>query len=255
MSETNIPCEHRTSLHPMSTATVFGLFILTAGECVFQRQDNNVTMKTYYATYRTSISYVNDIQGIDAELCVYTPPSAVPIEQFTIVCMQARIYAPADDLMLLEGIQMVPFPGDPSSDVYETAFLDNDVTDVILHGVVASATAEQSDAGKTFLLMVSDYVRDNIRTSTISYATPTRYRIPLLMTTTVTIFPYPTYHHPPPHLFPLSILTNTHTRSQDISHSHTCHITHHTCSHHGLHHHDIIHDSHSLSMTSSKIQT
>jgi hypothetical protein len=47
----------------------------------------------------------------------------------------------------------------------------------------------------------------------------------------------------------------THTHSQVIGHSHTHHITHLTLSHHGLHHHDIIHDSHSLSMTSSKIQT
>jgi hypothetical protein len=129
--------------------------------------------------------YDNDIQGIDAELCMYTPPSAVPIEQFTIVRMQARMYAPADDLMLLEGIQMVPFLGDPLSDAYEIAFLDNDATDVVLHGVVASATAEQSNTGKTFLLTVSDYIRNNIITSTILYATPARYRIPLLMTTTL----------------------------------------------------------------------
>jgi hypothetical protein len=58
-----------------------------------------------------------------------------------------------------------------------------------------------------------------------------------------------------PSLFPSSTSTNTHTHSQVIGHSHTCHIMHHTHSHHGLHHHDIIYDSHSLSMTSSKIQT
>jgi hypothetical protein len=50
-------------------------------------------------------------------------------------------------------------------------------------------------------------------------------------------------------------IDHTHTHSQVIGHSHTCHITHHTHSHHGPHYHDIMHDSHSLSMTSSKIQT
>jgi hypothetical protein len=68
-------------------------------------------------------------------------------------------------------------------------------------------------------------------------------------------FPYPSTSSHTPSLFPSSTSTNTHTHSQVIGHSHTCHITHHTLSHHSLHHHDITHDSHSLSMTSSKIQT
>jgi hypothetical protein len=68
-------------------------------------------------------------------------------------------------------------------------------------------------------------------------------------------FPYPSTSSHTPSLFPSPTSINTHTHSQVIGHSHTCHITHHTHSHHGLHHHDIIHDSHSLSMTSSKIQT
>jgi hypothetical protein len=93
------------------------------------------------------------------------------------------MYTPANDLMLLEGICMVPFLGDPSSDVYET--VDNDATDIVLYGVVMSATAEQSDAGKTFLLTVSNYIHDNIRMSTISYTTPAHYCIPLLMTTSL----------------------------------------------------------------------
>jgi hypothetical protein len=63
---------------------------------------------------------------------------------------------------------MVPFPGDPSSDTYKASFPENDATDVVLHGIVTLSTTEQSDGGKTFSLTVSDYVRDNIRTSTIS---------------------------------------------------------------------------------------
>jgi hypothetical protein len=70
-------------------------------------------------------------------------------------------------------------------------------------------------------------------------------------------FPYLTHYHPPPHYF-LHLHRPTHTlihkSSVTVAHV-TCHITHHTHSHHSLHHHDIIHDSHSLSMTSSKIQT
>jgi hypothetical protein len=152
----------------MSTATAFGLFGLTAGERVFHRQDNTTPVKTYYITYRTSISCANDSQGIDAELRVYSPPSAVPMEDFTIVRMRGRLYAPTADLLLLEGVRMVPFPGDPSSEAYEAFFPENDPTDVILHGVVASSTTEQTDGSKTFSLTVSDYVRDNTRTSTIS---------------------------------------------------------------------------------------
>jgi hypothetical protein len=77
----------------------------------------------------------------------------------------------------------------------------------------------------------------------------------LQLIASVTIFSISNTSSPTPSLFPSSILTNTHTHSQVISHSHTRHITHHTHSHHGPHHHDIIYDSHSLSMTSSKIQT
>jgi hypothetical protein len=72
-------------------------------------------------------------------------------------------------------------------------------------------------------------------------------------TSTVTILLYPSISSHTPSLFPLSTLT-THTLVHKvIGHSHMCHITHHTHSHHGLPHHDIIHDSHSLSIISSKI--
>jgi hypothetical protein len=57
------------------------------------------------------------------------------------------------------------------------------------------------------------------------------------------------------HSLIISFIDHTHTHSQVIGHSHTCHITYHTHSHHSLPNYDIIHDSHSLSMTLSKIQT
>jgi hypothetical protein len=123
--------------------------------------------KTYYITYCTSISCANNPHGIDAEVCVYSPPLAVLMEDFTIVCMRGQLYAPTAELLLLEGIQMVPFPGDPSTNMYKAFFLENNPTDIILHGVVASSTTEQADGSKTFSLTVSDYMHNNTRTSTI----------------------------------------------------------------------------------------
>jgi hypothetical protein len=152
----------------MSSATAFGLFGLTTGERVFHHQDNTTPVKTYHITYHTSISCTNNPHRIDAEVCLYSPPSAVPMEDFTIIHMRGRLYAPTNDLLLLEGIRVVPFPGDPSSEAYEASFPKNDATNVILHGVVGSSTIEQVDGSKVFSLTVSDYVRDNTRTSTIS---------------------------------------------------------------------------------------
>jgi hypothetical protein len=99
-------------------------------------------VKIYYTTYCISVSYINNIYGINVELYMYTPPSAVPIKQFTIVCMQARMYTLADNLLLLEGIQMVAFSGDPASNVYELSFLENNTMDIVLHGIVMSSTVE-----------------------------------------------------------------------------------------------------------------
>jgi hypothetical protein len=79
------------------------------------------------------------------------------------------MYAPADNLLLLEGVWMVVFPGDPSSDMYEMPFSENNTTKVVLHRIITLSTAEQSDGGKTFSLTVSDYVQDNVRMSTILY--------------------------------------------------------------------------------------
>jgi hypothetical protein len=106
----------------------------------------------------------------------------------------------------------------------------------------------QSPASAVSLVTVSqlDLPKTNIPSSW------TRLTIP--RSSLLRFFPYPTYHHTPL-IISFIYINHTHTRSQVIGHSHTCHITHHTLSHHGLHHHDIIHNSHSLSMTSSKIQT
>jgi hypothetical protein len=68
-------------------------------------------------------------------------------------------------------------------------------------------------------------------------------------------FLYPSTLSAYPLIISFIYINHTHTCSQVIGHYHTCDITHYTHSCHSLYHHDIIHNSHSLSMTSSKIQT
>jgi hypothetical protein len=92
------------------------------------------------------------------------------------------MHAPVDDLLLLESIWMVTFPGNPSSNAYEISFPENNATDVILHGIVILSTVEQPNGGKAFSLTVSDYIWDNIRTSTILYVFPRFHHTPLSMT-------------------------------------------------------------------------
>jgi hypothetical protein len=70
------------------------------------------------------------------------------------------MYAPADDLLLLEAIRMVPFPEDPSCDAYEVSFPENDPTDIVLYGIVTLSAIEQSDAGKMFSLTMLNYIQD-----------------------------------------------------------------------------------------------
>jgi hypothetical protein len=113
-----------------------------------------------------------------------------------------------------------------------------DIDDIVRHLAKTRRTLEWA-AHEDIVEFTQAYIHEWIRRRTPS----------------VTIFSISNTLSHTPSLFPSSTSTNTHTHSQDISHSHTCHITHHTHSHHGPPHHDIIHDSHSLSMTSSKIQT
>jgi len=147
-----------------SSTLIFGLFGLTDG-VRNQRQDGHMTVNTYYTTYQTTLTCINDADGLNAEVRIYSPPSAALYSSHTIIFMYAKVYIPAHGPPLLEAIHAYPFPGDTEDDDYDTHFPEVVPSVVVLHGQVLPSSSSQSDGSRSFQLSVSEYVRDQLRPS------------------------------------------------------------------------------------------
>ncbi|EJD36382.1 hypothetical protein AURDEDRAFT_44621, partial [Auricularia subglabra TFB-10046 SS5] len=135
-----------------------GYLAVTKGRRVAS-ENPNTRKTTHHMYYETVIQTC----GVDvpAELRYWVPSTEKELADGTIVDVLAKVHAPSNSVMLLDAIQFVPFPGDPSSPEYEDSIPEKPFPTVIVLGNT-SGPAETLDDGVSlgYAVQASEYVRD-----------------------------------------------------------------------------------------------
>ncbi|KAF8587865.1 hypothetical protein K439DRAFT_1544135 [Ramaria rubella] len=142
----------------MSMAFVSGNFAVTNGV--------RLTMSgQYYMSYQTSLQCSSSDALPCAEIRMYSPHNENPIGDSTVVNLFGRIFAPSDGKAMIDGISMVPYPGDPANkEKYESSILDDTSVKIWAVGTVLNNAELWKDGSlRIFNLAVSDYIRDKTR--------------------------------------------------------------------------------------------
>jgi hypothetical protein len=153
---------------PASSAIIVGFFGLTEGCCLI-REENGELVNTYYTLYHTMISALNADDYIDADIRIYSPLHTPLLPNMTIAYITAKLYAPSNGKVLLNSLCCFPFLGDPTQDDYDNLFPDELPNFVFLLGNVPTAHTSNASGSHFFMLNVSEYVRDTVRSSQIMY--------------------------------------------------------------------------------------
>jgi hypothetical protein len=154
----------------MSSLILVGFFGLAQG------RRNSAThgvsdKRSYYAYYSTAIRCASP-PSVGAELRVYTPPNTTLFADGTVVFAVAKAYVPASGDALLDAASVYHVGGDPCSDTYEENIPNLTCPFVIGLGAVPSNPSTISDGSRVFDVVVSEYVRDSAKVSTIQYVHP-----------------------------------------------------------------------------------
>ncbi|KAF8577903.1 hypothetical protein K439DRAFT_1363654 [Ramaria rubella] len=124
----------------------------------------------YYVYYDTVLQCASSDVQRPAEIRVYTPRSKNLLKDYTVVNLFGRLFAPSDGKYLIDGLFMVPFPGDPSEeDAYEASILDDTSVKIWAIGSVLNKAEQWKDgSSRLFNLAVCEYVRDSTKHFQIS---------------------------------------------------------------------------------------
>ncbi|KAI6098444.1 hypothetical protein EV401DRAFT_2147477, partial [Pisolithus croceorrhizus] len=153
----------------MSATIVFGFFALANGECVKMLRAGSSTA-TYHCVYETTIQCTSGVV-FPAMLCVYSPFNDVVLTDNTVAFISAKIAIPANvagDPVLLEGICVMPVPGDVNTEDYKRHIPDFPHPMIIGLGSVTNQPKTLCDGtSKAFDVISTDYVRDSRMASTV----------------------------------------------------------------------------------------
>lgn len=128
-------------------------------------KDTNHIMYNYMA-YGTKPDTVTE-----GTLRFWTHPKTVLLPDNTLAYIHGKAHAPAHThgaTLNIECVHLVAFPGDPSDDTYEKSVPNFGALIVVALGITDTGTSDNVD-GRSFDLAVSDYVRNGIAESTITY--------------------------------------------------------------------------------------
>ncbi|KAI6029970.1 hypothetical protein EDC04DRAFT_2501128, partial [Pisolithus marmoratus] len=146
----------------MSTALVFGFFGSANSKHVKTLKTGSSSI-TYHCLYETTIQCTSGVI-FPAMLCIYSPFNDVALPDNTIAFISAKASIPSsvpDEPVLLEGMYVIPIPGDPTSDVYEHAVPNFPYPVVVGLGVISTQPQTLSDGtSKEFTIISTDYVQD-----------------------------------------------------------------------------------------------
>ncbi|KAI6106596.1 hypothetical protein EV401DRAFT_513022 [Pisolithus croceorrhizus] len=153
----------------MSATIVFGFFALANGERVKTLRAGSSTA-TYHCIYETTIQCTSGVV-FPAMLHVYSPFNDVVLADNTVAFVLAKIAIPANvmgDPVLLEGICVVPVPGNVNTEDYKRRIPDFPHPMIVGLGSVTNQPKTLCDGtSKAFDVISTDYVRDSRMASTV----------------------------------------------------------------------------------------
>ena len=149
----------------MGSFTLIGFLALTGGKRVVSTKSS----KLYYCFYTTTIQCSGGVD-IPAEIRVYSPYNDVPHPDDTIAFVIARAYCPLNNTALLDAYHLIPVPGNLTETEYQLQRVP-DCPHPFVSGTGAVSGTEVLADGvtKSFSVVVSDYVRDSTKSSTVQY--------------------------------------------------------------------------------------
>lgn len=151
----------------MSSFTVFGFFGLAGAERVATTRPTGKDV--WHCLYTTSLQCSSGIQ-IPAKICIYSPFNDVIHPDHTIAFIIAKAFCPPNEIALLDAYHIFPVPGNPGDEDYELLAPDCPHPFVTGIGTVSGRAEVLADgATKVFSVIVNEYVRDSVRTSTVQY--------------------------------------------------------------------------------------
>lgn len=153
----------------MALLMVSGYLAVAEGRRVSSVKPNSTT-KTYHCLYTTALQSTGGV-CFPGELRIYSPFNDVILPDDTVGFVMAKAYFPAnapEEKILLEASHFFAVPGNPSSDTYESSIPDCLVPFVFGLGTVPACPPTLPDGvSRAFSVVVSDYVRDGRKSSTV----------------------------------------------------------------------------------------
>jgi hypothetical protein len=148
----------------MSTFYFVGNVAVASGRCCA------APAKPYYCLYETSIQSPSGASR-RADLHVYSPVSDPRLPDNTVIFLIAKGYTPSNNGdILLDSIITVPYPGNPNDDTYEDNIINLPYPFVFVIGHVGAKVEPDLDRRRFFNVIVSEYIRDASKTSTVRYS-------------------------------------------------------------------------------------
>ncbi|EJD34521.1 hypothetical protein AURDEDRAFT_43477, partial [Auricularia subglabra TFB-10046 SS5] len=135
-----------------------GYFALSNGRRV-SSENPNTRKLTHHVLYDTVIQ----TSGTDvrAEIRTWAPANEAVLADGTVVDLLGKVYAPGNATVLVDVVQMVPFPGDASADDYEDKIPDRPFPMFFVLGHTNSPAETMDDTVSVgYYVQASEYVRD-----------------------------------------------------------------------------------------------
>lgn len=156
-----------------STFVLYGFFELINGERKATPRRTDPSASTYHSYYNTAIQCV-DNSGLGGEVRFFSPPSDTVLPEGTVAFINARARVPATlprrldtgeiapgDPILLEGVRLAAFPGNPNDDNYQKQAPDLVYAMAYGVGVVKTNCPPPTPEGeKSFTVETCDLIRD-----------------------------------------------------------------------------------------------
>jgi hypothetical protein len=155
----------------MSALLLFGFLGVRDGrrKATAKKNRDGRDIQSFHTVYTTAIHGRYGDTAVPAELRVWTTSSEVFYPDDTVVFVIAKLFAPANDTFLLECLYMGNFPGDPNDPSYTDVIPEVDAGPFIVAVGQVLKLPDSSRTGglKTFVVVASDYVRDEQKFSHI----------------------------------------------------------------------------------------
>ncbi|KDQ49074.1 hypothetical protein JAAARDRAFT_143925 [Jaapia argillacea MUCL 33604] len=152
----------------MSSLTMIGFLALCAGRCTMALKPGS-PVKVFHCLYTTAVQCSSG-DLLPAKLHAYSPPNDTILPDNTVAFVIAKVFAPPNADIILNAIHVVPLPGNPNNDDYESHIPD--VPHPFFLGLGSAQGLQETLAdGKLrgFTVLLSDYVRESVKQFNIQF--------------------------------------------------------------------------------------